>query len=194
MSIASQEINRELDITAVLRQLVAAALSITHAQGGGNASVRRGSSCSASTTRHGGDCCPNRISFCPGVGVGSGHATRTFISATTPATIRMCSRRSASHGFDDLLNTPIIGRDGDMLGCFEIHDKPRDFDETDARLLQGLAASAAVALENTALLGERQGAAEPGGLRESEADRLVGAGECRLWNRRDRPTGFDHGV
>jgi diguanylate cyclase (GGDEF)-like protein/PAS domain S-box-containing protein len=74
-------------------------------------------------------------------------------------------------GFDNLLDMPIISRDGELLGCFEIHDKPGGFDAADTSVLQGLAASAAVALENTALLAERQRVEVA--LRESEAQQAL---------------------
>lgn len=77
-------------------------------------------------------------------------------------------RAGVPGGLDaNVLSTPLVSRQGDFLGCFEIYGKPEGFDETDVRLLQGLAASAAVALENAALLTERRRAEQA--LRESEA-------------------------
>src|SRR5262249_44721765 len=48
--------------------------------------------------------------------------------------------------------------DGGVLGCFQVHDRRdgRPFDAEDVVLLEGLAASAAIALENARLLVERE--------------------------------------
>ncbi|MDD5437009.1 MAG: diguanylate cyclase, partial [Candidatus Omnitrophica bacterium] len=57
----------------------------------------------------------------------------------------------------NLVNVPILNRRGELLGCFEIHNKSEKvpFDAEDVFMLQGLAASAAVALENAKTLVER---------------------------------------
>ncbi len=59
-------------------------------------------------------------------------------------------------GFINLINVPILSHDDVLLGCFELHDK-RDgaFNPYDVELLEGLAAGAAVALENAQILLER---------------------------------------
>jgi signal transduction histidine kinase/CheY-like chemotaxis protein len=60
--------------------------------------------------------------------------------------------------FTTCVTVPIFRRDGHVLGCFQVHDK-RDalpFDTEDVVLLEGLAASAAIALENARLLVERE--------------------------------------
>src|SRR6185369_474311 len=61
-------------------------------------------------------------------------------------------------GFRTCVTVPIFRRDGRVLGCFQVHDKHggRPFDEEDVVLLEGLAASAAIALENARLLVERE--------------------------------------
>jgi PAS domain S-box-containing protein len=63
-------------------------------------------------------------------------------------------------GFRNLADVPIINHQGELLGCFEVHNKPGGFNETDLLMLQGLAASAAIALENAGLLAERKLAEE----------------------------------
>jgi len=57
-------------------------------------------------------------------------------------------------GFHNLIDLPIINRHGELLGCFELHNKlgGRSFTPEDTAVLAGLAAFAAVALENAALL------------------------------------------
>jgi len=57
-------------------------------------------------------------------------------------------------GIYNMVIVPIVGADGSILGCFEIANK-RDrmpFDTQDIFMLQGLAASGAVAIENAHLL------------------------------------------
>jgi PAS domain S-box-containing protein len=51
---------------------------------------------------------------------------------------------------------PVISRKGVLLGCFEVHNKldKHPFDVLDMFMLHGLAASAAVALENAEILNE----------------------------------------
>jgi GAF domain-containing protein len=60
-------------------------------------------------------------------------------------------------GFRSLIDVPIHNRQGQLLGCFELHNKEngQPFDEADQQMLEGLAASAAIALENAQMLEER---------------------------------------
>lgn len=168
MSAASQEINSELKIPVVLRQLVTAALKITAATTGAAARYCDGQMV-FSEYHHAGRWMPMDYRFPSGYGVpGRVIQSRTFYlsndAGDDPHMTPEIQQALASH---NLLDMPIISRHGELLGCFEIHNKPGGFDETDVQLLQGLAASASVALENTALLAERRQAEQA--LRESEA-------------------------
>jgi PAS domain S-box-containing protein len=167
MSAASQEINSELEIPIVLRQLVTAALKITAATTGAAARFCDGQMV-FSEYHHAGRWMPMDYRFPSGYGVpGRVIQSRTFYLSNDaeddPYMTPEIQQALASH---NLLDMPIVSRHGELLGCFEIHNKPGGFDETDVQLLQGLAASAAVALENTALLAERRQAEQA--LRESE--------------------------
>ena len=168
MSLASQRINSELDIPAVLRHLVAAALQLTGAAAGTAARVCAGQMV-FSEYNEGGQLTPVDYRFDPGYGV-PGQVMKTcksHLSNDAEHDPFVIPGIRQALGFTNLLDTPIIGRHGQLLGCFEIHNKPGGFDDSDVHLLQGLAASAAVALENGALLAERQRAEQA--LRESEA-------------------------
>ena len=57
-------------------------------------------------------------------------------------------------GFNNLANVPILDRKGELLGSFQIHNtkEHRPFDQLDIEMLQGLASSAAIALENARLV------------------------------------------
>ena len=65
-------------------------------------------------------------------------------------------------GFYDLLNVPILGRDGRLLGCVEVHNtrSKHGFNERDVQALQTLAELGAGALENAMLLADRQATEE----------------------------------
>ena len=168
MSTASQEINSDLDIPVILRQLVAAALTVTGATGGAAARVGGGEMV-FHEYNHDGVLLPIDYRFAPGYGVpGRVMQTRKFhLSNDAEQDPYVVKEIQQAIGFHNLLDMPIISRHDELLGCFEIHNKPGGFDASDARLLQGLAASAAVALENSALLAERLQAEQA--LRESEA-------------------------
>ena len=58
--------------------------------------------------------------------------------------------------FYKLVDIPILSRQGELLGCFEIHDRKdgEPFDANDIEMLQSLAATAAVALENAHMVQE----------------------------------------
>ena len=68
----------------------------------------------------------------------------------------------------NLVNVPIVGKNGGLLGCFELHNTKdrRDFNEQDLEMLQSLSEMAAIALENALLLEERTATEQA--LRESE--------------------------
>ncbi|HRD87834.1 MAG TPA: EAL domain-containing protein [Accumulibacter sp.] len=168
MSRVSQEINSRLDMPVILRQLVAAALRLVGAGGGAAARLQDGQMVFSEYCR-GGEWMPIDYRFPAGHGVpGRVMQTRqSYLSNDAANDPWVIAEVRQAIGFDNLLDMPIIARDGELLGCFEMHNKPGGFDPADARVLQGLAASAAVALENTALLAERRRAELA--LRESEA-------------------------
>src|SRR5262249_47521380 len=57
-------------------------------------------------------------------------------------------------GIKTAISLPVFDRGGGLIACFELHNKEggRPFDGDALRALQGLAASAAIALENARLL------------------------------------------
>jgi PAS domain S-box-containing protein len=83
-------------------------------------------------------------------------------------------------GARNLVNVPILSREGALLGCLEVHNKRRgeSFDEADVSMLEGLASSAAVALENARLLYEQvQAEADLRQLKEFNEDIIQSMGE-----------------
>lgn len=69
----------------------------------------------------------------------------------------------------NIISVPIISISGELLGCFSLHNKRGNklFDQEDVSILQGLAASAAIALENSRMLVEQKRTEEA--LHEAEA-------------------------
>ncbi|MBF0489859.1 MAG: response regulator [Candidatus Omnitrophica bacterium] len=81
-----------------------------------------------------------------------------YISNDAAHDARVSSEKQMKFEIYNLVNVPIIDGRGEIIGCFEIHNKKEQqpFDIQDAFMLQGLAASAAVALENARLLSEKK--------------------------------------
>lgn len=65
-------------------------------------------------------------------------------------------------GFVRLVDTPIMDANGNILGCFEMHDRldGKNFDVQDMDMLRSLSGIVAVALQNARLLVERRQARE----------------------------------
>lgn len=99
---------------------------------------------------------PLDYSFAPGVGV-PGHvltSKKPYISNDAKHDTHVAAEIRQKLNFHQLIDVPILSRNDKVLGCFEIHDR-RDgepFQQSDIDILNGLAASAAVALENSQLL------------------------------------------
>ncbi len=157
LSTASQHINTVLEIPAVMRQLVTTALELTGATDGAAARLLDGKMIFKEYNLHDKWMLID-FEFETGYGV-PGWVMQTRAPYTTndaehdPHVIPDIQK---ALGFHNLADVPIINRHGELLGCFEIHNKPGGFNDTDLIMLQGLAASAAIALENAELLAERK--------------------------------------
>ena len=156
LSEAGQHINTVLEISAVMRQLVTTALDLIGATDGTAARLLNGKMTFKEYNLHD-KWMPIDFEFESGYGV-PGWVMQTRAPYTTndaehdPHVIPDIQK---ALGFHNLADVPIINRHGELLGCFEIHNKPDGFNDTDLLMLQGLAASAAIALENAELLAER---------------------------------------
>ncbi len=156
---ASQSINATLDQTAIRKALVNAAAGLLHTQFGTAGIVEDGRMVFREYRREG-QWSPVDYTFEPGYGV-PGHVMQTLKPYRTndaehDSYVIQDIRQALD--FHQLIDVPILNRSGELLGCFEIHDPEdgRPFVEDDIKLLEGLAASAAIALENTQLLAERE--------------------------------------
>lgn len=169
LSLAAQRVNTVLEFPAVMRQLVSSAAEITGAAGGAAGLVSRGEIVFTEYLNHG-EFQPVDYRFGPGYGApGWVMQTRAPYFTNDPVNDDHVVPEFRSRlGFFNLMDVPILSRTGEMLGCLEVHSKAAaPFDEQDVELLKGLAAGAAVALENARMLAERR--AVETALRQSEA-------------------------
>lgn len=163
LSRASRHLNSVLQTSAVGRETILSALQLVGATQGTAGFVRSGRMefteyCENGVWR------PIAYSFGPGSGVpGRVFETKTtYISNDTEHDPYVVPEIRQALGFRNLIDVPILSRSGEFLGCFELHNTEagRPFDQRDAEVLEGLAASAAVALENARIVAERAEAEE----------------------------------
>jgi PAS domain S-box-containing protein len=98
------------------------------------------------------ECREINYSFKPGVGI-PGWVTdhlEPYITHNAAYDLRVVSEIQQALGFTSLINVPIIDHENRLIGCLELHDKQGNklFNEQDVEMLQGLAASAAIAMSN----------------------------------------------
>jgi len=156
---AAREINSELDIRTVMHRLVEAALGLTEAGDGCFGMLVHGRLEFREYLRDG-VWHPIQYSFEPGYGV-PGHVMETlepYLSNDAEHDPYVIPEIQKALGFYNLADIPILDRKGSLLGAIELHNTKgrRPFDDSDATILQGLAAHAAVALENALRLEENR--------------------------------------
>jgi PAS domain S-box-containing protein len=156
---AAHQVNSVLQITTVMRTLVRSAMELVEGAGGMAGLVTDGHVVFAEY--HEGDRVrPIDLTFTVGYGI-AGHVVKTarpYVANDAARDPVVAVDLEPRPGFSTCVTVPIFSRDGRVLGCFQVHDKRdgRPFDDEDVVLLEGLAASAAIALENARLLGERE--------------------------------------
>ncbi|MDE3245133.1 MAG: PAS domain S-box protein, partial [Acidobacteriota bacterium] len=157
LSQASQLVNAVLETPTVMRQLVNTALELTGATDGAAALLRDGRMVFREYHLHG-KLVAIELAFERGQGV-PGWVLQTrapYMTNDAEHDPHVLPDIQKALGFTNLADIPVINRQGELLGCFEIHNKPGGFNDNDILMLQGLAASAAVALENAELLAQRE--------------------------------------
>ena len=167
ISKATQEINSELDAAVILRKLVATAMQVTGSSDGAAGLVENGEVVFSEYNMHR-QLVPLEYRFAPGHGI-PGRVMQTlspYLSNDARNDPYAIQEIRKALNCINVLDIPIISRQGILLGCFETHNKPGGYNETDVQLLRGLASSAAIALENTAILAEQKRVENA--LRESE--------------------------
>jgi PAS domain S-box-containing protein len=150
LSTALQEINSVLDVSVIMRRLVAYALEVADAASGAAGLVVENKMVFTEYNKEG-QTFPIDYRFGPGEGVpGWVMQTRApHVSADAEHDIHVVQEIRETLGFKTLADVPILSRNGQLMGCFEIHDKRGGpFDEDDLDMLKGLAAGATIALEH----------------------------------------------
>jgi PAS domain S-box-containing protein len=159
----SRRLNRELDIPTILRQLVASAIELCDAQSCAGGLYIDGKMIFTEYNRQG-ELIPIRYEFDEGYGVPGRviQTRRPYVSSDAEHDPHVVQEMREALGFYNLADIPIISRSGRLLGCFETHNtwNRLPFDEVDISMLEGLAASAAIALENAQMLLDREQAEE----------------------------------
>lgn len=169
LSLATQQINTVLEVPTILRTLVRSAMELVEASGGMYGQVQDGRMVFTEYYQDG-RLLPIEETFDADRGVPGWIMThRTpYVSNDTEHDTTVIPALREKYGFYNLVDIPILDRKGDLIGCFELHNKAghRPFEERDVVILEGLAASAAVAYENARFLTDQRAAEES--LRESE--------------------------
>jgi diguanylate cyclase (GGDEF)-like protein/PAS domain S-box-containing protein len=158
LSRTSQHINAILEIPVIMRTLVTAAMELVDASAG-TAGLFQAGKMKFTEYASGGKVEPINYTFershtLPGWVIDT---LKPYISNAVEHDAHVTPEFQKLFGLYNLVNVPILNRKGELLGCFEIHNKndKAPFDAEDVFMLQGLAASAAVALENAKMLVER---------------------------------------
>jgi len=154
---AGRSINETLDEKQVLRLLVRFALQLVQAEAGCVGVYRDGKMVFSEYLREN-TFIPIDYSFSEGYGV-PGHVLFTrqsYLSNDAAHDKHVIPEIRQALGFHRLVDTPILDGEGNVLGCFEIHDAPsgRDFDAQDVEMLRGLSGIVSGALQNARLIGE----------------------------------------
>lgn len=157
LSNAGQKINAVLEIPAIMQNLVSSAMEITDSTAG-TAGMIVNEKMVFSQYNKNGKLLPIDYAFEKGYGVpGRVMETRSpYISNDTQHDPYVIPEIRKILDFYNLANIPILDRKGGLIGCFEIHNtkEHRLFDQLDIEMLQGLASSAAIAIENARMMDE----------------------------------------
>jgi signal transduction histidine kinase len=153
---ASQEINASLQVPDIMRHLVWMALELVDATQGTWGRLIDGQMIFTEYLRRADQSIePHEVRFDPTIGV-PGHVMVTkepYVSNDAAQDPHVLPHLQKAMGFYNLIDLPIFSRAGELLGCFELHNKKdhQPFTPEDLELLKGLRASTAVALENARL-------------------------------------------
>jgi len=155
----SQHINSVLEVSAILRTLTEAAIELVGAKGGA-AGVYVNKKMIFTDYCKEGKCHPFNKVFETGQGVPGWiiKKKRPYICNDTERDDRVQGAVKEIPGLYNLVGIPIISHSGELLGCFRLDNKndKKPFDAQDIFMLQGLAASAAIALENAKMFIEHK--------------------------------------
>ncbi|HEY9833395.1 MAG TPA: PAS domain S-box protein [Stenomitos sp.] len=169
LSRASHQINTVLEVPAIMRTVMASAIELAGASAGTYGISKQGQMVFTEYNQNG-KIYSVDLTFDLGMGVSGWvmEARKPYVSNHAESDPNVLPYLQKTFTFYNLVNIPIFNRQGELIGCFELHNKAnqRPFSDHDITMLQGLAASAAVAIENAQMLVERQQTEKA--LRESE--------------------------
>jgi len=158
LSRTSQHINAVLEVPVIMRTLVAAAIELVDGSAGASGLLRDGR---IVFNEYNDGARSHEINYAfeidhsnaPGSTVLS---LKPYISNDVEHDEAVLSAKKKAFGIYNLICIPIISGKGELIGCFEIYNKKekRKFDSQDVFMLQGLAASGAVALKNAKVVEE----------------------------------------
>jgi len=156
---AARELNTTLDVGAVMRRLAAIGMELVGATAG-MAGLVENEELAFTEYNDGGVLRPVRYRFSLGQGV-SGLVMQTkvpYIGNAGQDDPHVTPEIREALGFTNCLNVPVLDRQGRVLGCFEVFNGVggRPFTQKDVAILEGVAASAAIAIENSTLFAEIQ--------------------------------------
>jgi PAS domain S-box-containing protein len=169
LSRASCQLNAVLEIPAIMRTLITSGRELVGAASGTYGLMSQGKMFFSEYNENG-TIRPIDVTLESGVGA-AGWVMETrvpYVANDAENDPHVLPHLQKAFGFYNLVNLPIFNRNGELIGCFDLHNKAdrRPFSDNDITMLQGLAASAAVALENAQMLVERKQVEEA--LRTSE--------------------------
>jgi len=150
---ATHQLHKVLELPVVLRQLVFSAIKLTGAEDGAAGLLMDGKMVFKEYIKKG-NVLPINFSFEKGYGVPGWvwETGNSYLTNDTESDSHVIQEIRRTLGFYNLLDTPIINGQGEIVGCFELHNKPGGFDEHDLMLLQNLAASTSIAIENSRMI------------------------------------------
>lgn len=184
LSKSSRQVNSVLEVHAVLRSLITTAMELTGATAGASGLLTDGKLSFKEYNRQG-VWYDIDYSFEPGRGVpGLVMQTRTmYMTNDAEDDPHVLQDIRQSLDFHNLIDVPVISGTGELLGALELHNKSggRPFDDTDATLLQILAANAAVALQNARVTEERRRAEAELADREALLSALIDNLPFDIW-------------
>ncbi len=159
LALSNQQINKKLEVPAVMRALVESALELTEASDGAAGLMKNGQMVFTEYYKDK-EWIPIDFTFPPDYGVPGWVITNMcpYLSNDAASDMQVIQEIREQLGFYNLLDTPIINAEGELLGCFEIHNTKdrRPFDEQDVTILKGLSASVAIAIENARFISEQK--------------------------------------
>ncbi len=160
---AGRTINETLDEQQICHKLVNLGRRLVDCESGGMGLYKNGQMCFREYVKAE-EIIPIMLDFPPGYGV-PGHVLETkraYLSHDARHDPYVITEIQQQLDFVRLVDTPILGADGNILGCFEMHDRldGKNFDAQDMEMLQSLSGIVAAALQNARLLIERRQARE----------------------------------